>query len=280
MTTIQCRKRLEVNVLAAALLAAAMFAAPIVHAQIVPPAEMQDVDMVGLGIGSAPDFMGSSHNKAGAAPIFRYQFPGMQRYILWLGPQLQINLVDDSAWRFGPIVNYRFRRDSGVDDQTVKRMVPIDGKAEGGLFLQYNYKLSQAPMHQLVFSGDVEGSSFGTVGNLKFMWWKPLRQTTVLNLGFGATYGNNRWTNTYFGITNPADIVLYPSLAGRPYNAGGGVKGGNVILGLSQALTREWLLSGGVRYEQLQGDAKDSPIVTQHGKSSQVVYGVGLTYLF
>ena len=64
------------------------------------------------------------------------------------------------------------------------------------------------------------------------------------------------------------------------YLAGSGVKGANAILGLTQALTKECLLSGGVRYEGLMNDAKDSPIVQQHGKSGQAVYGIGVTYLF
>jgi outer membrane scaffolding protein for murein synthesis (MipA/OmpV family) len=40
------------------------------------------------------------------------------------------------------------------------------------------------------------------------------------------------------------------------------------------------MLSGGFRYEKLQGDAKDSPIVSREGDSNQWSYGVGLRYIF
>ncbi len=144
-------------------------------------------------------------------PIFRYQFEGTQRYFLLLGPQATFNVLDDENWQFGPLVNYRFGRGSSVNDATVKQMVGINGTAEAGVFLTYKMKLSTEKMHQINFSGDVEGSSNGTVGNLRMMWWQPLAQATLMNLGLGTTMASSKWMQTYFGVTNAHDIALYPT---------------------------------------------------------------------
>jgi outer membrane scaffolding protein for murein synthesis (MipA/OmpV family) len=50
--------------------------------------------------------------------------------------------------------------------------------------------------------------------------------------------------------------------------------------GITFALSRNWLLSAGGRYEHLGSEAKDSPIVSERGDSSQWIYGIGVSYLF
>jgi len=256
-------------------------AAPLVNAQIVPPMEIQEgVNIVSVAVGSAPEFMGSSRNEVGVAPAVRYQFTGSQRYIVLLGPLLQLNVLDDENWRFGPQINYRFGRSSDVNDATVRQMVGINGAAEVGAFLTYRIKVSPAEMHQINLGGDIAASSNGVIGGVRALYWQPLSSSTLLNIGAGMTFASDKWMQTYFGVAKPADIALYPSLGGRPYDAGGGMKGVNMLIGLTQALGRQWLVSAGARYEELLGDAKDSPIVQQRGKASQWIYGLGVSYLF
>ncbi len=140
-------------------------AVPVAHAQLAPPVDAIDnVNLIGLAVGSVPDYSGSSHNKTAVGPIVRYQFTGTDRYFLWLGPTMYLNLINDKAWRAGPMLNYRAKRDDGVDDEVVKRMTPIDDKIEGGVFLQYNLKLSQEKMHQIVFAGDIAAATTGRSG--------------------------------------------------------------------------------------------------------------------
>ena len=256
-------------------------AIPVANAQIVPPVDSLDgVNVIGLGVGAAPDYMGSSHNKVGAAPIFRYQFSGTERYFLLLGPQATLNVLNDENWRFGPMVNYRFGRGSDVDDAVVQRMVGINGTAEVGAFLTYRMKLSQEKMHQINFSGDIAGGSNGGVGNLRMMYWKPVSQATLINAGIGTTIASGKWMNTYFGVTKPSDVALYPSLGGVPFNADSGVKSFYIPFGLTQAVSKQWLVSAGGRYEKLMNDAKDSPVTSLRGKSDQWIYGASVSYLF
>jgi outer membrane protein len=254
--------------------------AAVAQAQTVPVDALENTNLIGLAAGVAPDYMGSNHRKGAVGPIFRYQLPGSERYFLLLGPQATFNILDDPNWRFGPMVQYRQGRGTDVDDPVVKRMVGINNTAEGGVFVTYKLKLSEEKMHQINFTGDVAGSGNGTVGTLRMMWWQPIREGTLFNLGVGTTLANGKWMQTYFGVTNASDIALYPSLAGRPFNAGSGLKGVTIPFGVTQALSKEWLLSVGARYEKLMNDAKDSPVVSQRGSQNQWIGGAAINYLF
>ena len=264
-----------------ALLAGLGLTVPVANAQVAGLGDaMEGVNMFGLGVAWAPDYMGSDHNEAYPAVVARYQFEGTERFITLVGPQVQLNLLNDDTWRFGPQLTYRGKRGNDVDNATVKQMATIDGEFEGGVFLTYRLRLSNKLMHQINFSGDIAGGSNGNIGGLRMMWWQPLSQQLLLSVGAGFQYANSKWMNTYFGVTNARDIALYPTLGGQAYNASSGVKGFNIPFGLSYLLDKQWILSAGARYEKLSGDAKDSPITAISGNSSQWVYGATATYRF
>ncbi len=255
-------------------------AIPVASAQIISPAESPDgVSLIGLGMSAAPDYMGSASSKRGIIPQFRYQFYD-KTYFLLLGSQASFNLVNDENWRFGPMVNYRNGRGSSVEDPVVKRMAGINGTAETGVFLMYSTALGQEKTQHIILSGDVAGGRKGTVGNLRMTYQLQLSPANTLYVGVGTTIASGNWMQNYFGVTNASDIALYPSLAGRPFDAGAGLKGANISLGLTQALSKTWLMSVNLRYEKLMNAAKDSPVTSQRGKSNQWMNGVVLSYQF
>ena len=264
--------------MARACAVAGAVATPVAWAQFEPPVEAIEANLVGIGVGSVPDYSGSSNSETAVAPILRYQFEGSKRYVLWLGPKVQLNLIDDSTWRAGPMIVLRPKRDSDVDDAIVSKMKEIDSEVAGGAFVQYNLKLSARKLHQLVFSGDVVGAGNGTVANLRLTYWHPFSEGIFGNIGVGVSYANAEYNRTYYGVDG-SDIALFPSLGGRAYDPGSDTSI-NVPFGISFALSRSWLLSAGGRYEHLGSEAKDSPIVSERGDSSQWIYGIGVSYLF
>jgi outer membrane scaffolding protein for murein synthesis (MipA/OmpV family) len=257
----------------------ALMAASAAHAQLIPAEDVPDVNLVGLVGGTVPDFMGSSSHKGAVGPVLRYQFSGTQQYAAVLGPQFLLNVLDDPAWRVGPYVNFRSGRGHDVDDAVVKQMVGINNSWEGGIFVQYNMKLSSTPFHQVVFGGDIAHGN-GTVGHLRAMYWMPFNSQTIGNIGIGTTYASSEWNDTYFSVKNAHDIALFPTLNGQAYHAGSGFEGVNIPFAISYFMTPEWLLTVGGRYEKLLGDAKDSPIVSQHGNDNQWIGGIGVSYVF
>src|SRR5215218_4622633 len=119
-------------------------AGSVAQAQIVPVDAIENTNIIGIAAGVAPDYMGSSNRTGVAGPIFRYQLSGSERYFLLLGPQATFNVLDDPNWRFGPMVQFRGGRGNDVDDAVVQRMVGINNAWEGGVFLTYRMKLSEA----------------------------------------------------------------------------------------------------------------------------------------
>lgn len=259
---------------------AAFLIAPASHAELALPVETIDANVLGIALGAGPDYYGSDDMEGAIGPYGRYQFEGSERYVLLLGPQLSVNLLNDSNWRAGPILRYRFARDSDVDDKVVKRMDEVDSAIEAGVFLEYKLPLSQTPFHQVVFGGDVEGGKNGTEAHLKVMYWQPFSKTIIGNIGLGMTYGNDEFMENYFGVTSAHDISLYPSLGGRAYDASSGVASWNIPFGVTTFLSKEWMLSVGGRYERMVSDAKDSPVVDERGDENQWIGGIGLSYVF
>lgn len=258
----------------------ALLLAPLAHAEITVPMEGIDVNMVGIAVGSVPDYWGSSHNEVAAGPYGRYQFEGTQRYVQLLGPILTANLLNDANWRVGPLLRYRSARDSSVNDNVVSQMDKVDSAIEGGAFVGYKLALSDIPMHQINFNADFESGKNGAEGHLGATYFQPFSKTIIGNIGLGMSYGNSKFMDTYFGVTSAHDISLYPSLGGKPYNASSGVVGYNIPFGISAFVSPEWVLSVGGRYERLVSDAKDSPVVDQRGDANQWVGGIGLAYVF
>jgi outer membrane scaffolding protein for murein synthesis (MipA/OmpV family) len=160
-----------------------------------------------------------------------------------------------------------------------KQMKKIDAEVGVGAFVQYNLKLSQLPFHQLAFSVDGSGANTGALYTAKVIYWQPFSQELVGTFGVGTSFGDNKYMKTYYGVTG-SDIALFPSLGGNAYNAKSGLIGVNFPIGLTYIMDRRWMFSGGFRYQKLMDDAKDSPIVSQQGDSSQWIYGLGVSYIF
>jgi outer membrane protein len=235
------------------------------------------VNAIFLGIGSAPDFMGSDDNEVVPAIVGRVYFGNSRRFVQLLGPQLSLNLLDNDEWQLGPQVVFRRGRDSDVDNDVVKRMREVDDEAEIGLFVGKTWRLSQNdPRHRFGVRADY-ASGEGEFGTLTANFWLPVSQRMVLNFGGGLAYGSSKWTNNYFGISG-SDVALYPSLGGRSYNAGSGLYDFRLNVGVLYHVSRNWHVGAGLRYSQLQGDAADSPIVTEHGNKDQFIFGAAVGY--
>lgn len=243
----------------------------------------EGINIIGLGVGQVPDYQGSEDYETGIGPFGRYYFSG-QRYVHLLGPQLSLNVLDDEVWQFGPALMYRFGRDSDVDDTVVRQMKEIDDTVEAGAFVAASYKLNaQDPRERVIFSADlladVSDSHDGWISTFGVKYWMPVSRTVVAHIGGGFAYASDDYVQTYYGVTG-SDVALFPSLGGNPYIADGGINDFRVTAGALVHLSPNWHLGLGARYQKLQGDAEDSPVVDERGDSSQWIYGVGIGYVW
>jgi len=268
----------------------AMLVSPVVTAQEIIPFEFpEELNFVGLGLFGVPDYYGSSKNTGAVAPLARYSFAGGNRYVQLLGPELTVNLVDRKDVRAGLLVRGRARRDEDVDDEIVKQMRAIPTATEVGAFAAYHMPLEyNRPLHKVVFSGDVVTNTNnvynGVSGNLRVNYFYPFQQAwaghpVVGTVGFGLFFASSSFNRRYFGVTG-TDIALFPSLGGREYDAGNGITSIKIPFSLTTQLDKKWLLTFAGRYEHLLGDAKDSPVVSDHGDANQWSLGAAFAYLF
>ena len=87
---------------------------------------------VGLGVGMAPDYEGSSDNQAIPMLMFSHRY-NSGRFVSLMGFNMRVNLLANENYSFGPSLNYRQGRDD-VDNNRVDKMRDIDDALEAGVF--------------------------------------------------------------------------------------------------------------------------------------------------
>nr|WP_321466095.1 MipA/OmpV family protein [uncultured Desulfobulbus sp.] len=236
--------------------------------------------VIGLGVGTMPDYRGSDEYDFGFAPFFRYTLKGQERYVQLLANELTVNVLDDEMFRVGPLVNYHFGRDEDVDDALVSRMQEIDDTVEVGAFADIVWTLSEDRRNRFIVGlklyQDVGDESDGFRANVSARYWVPVAKPVDLNVSIGASYQDDDYADHYFGVN--ADNV---GSSGLPFfTADGGLNEYYVVLGGIVYLNKNWIVSAGVRGSVISGDPADSPIVDQRGNSTQWLGGIGIGYAF
>ena len=235
---------------------------------------------LGLGVGFGPDYRGSDDYTGAIAPFFRYTFRGTNQYVQLNATELTLNLLNSTRFRLGPVVNYHFGRDKDVDDVIVKQMREIDDTVEAGVFGEIVWSDAANPRNRFMLGAtwlaDVGGESHGSRLRLNARYWQQVGRAVDLHIGGGFIYADSDYNSTYFSVT-PANV----GTSGLPFfNAGSGVNEYYLTLGGVMYLSRNWLAAAGIRASKLAGDAKDSPVVSVRGDSSQFIGGVGIAYMW
>lgn len=264
--------------LVSVVIACAMLVTQAAQAQNLPFAIDNVPNVVGVAGGMAPDYWGSDDYQAVGAPFFRWTLAGQERYLQMLVTELSFNVLNHPNIQFGPVLNYRFGRDDGVDDDVVKKMEEIDDTIEAGIFVNYVWKNKANPRHRFIAAlsvlQDVGNGHDGHVIQAGLRYWYPVSKPIDILVGVGTTYGSSDYMKAFFGV-NSTDAAR----TGLPlYNADSSFRDVNVPLGMVFHFSENWHLGAGVKYFSLVGDAKDSPIVKDRGSEDQFVYGVGLAY--
>ena len=262
------------------LLAMALF---LLLAGLATSALAQDVDVaaadagvakeniIGLGIGFAPDYEGSDDMRA--VPLLQARFTFTNGMNLGLfGNTLRFDMCPDAAWNVGPMLRYRAERND-VDNEKVDRMETVDAALEAGAFLNYNIE-----NWVLLFSAaaDVSDAHDGSVLDFGIGYRQPLSPQAKLTVFAKGSYASEDYMETYFGV-DAADSAR----SGLPnYEADAELK--DVALGglLQFNIDERWGVLGLLQYTKLLGDAADSPLVDDEGSDNQLVVGLIGNYRF
>jgi MipA family protein len=235
-------------------------------------------NVVGVGVGMLPDYQGSDDFMVGGAPFFKLTLDKTDYYALLLATELYVNVLNHPTLRLGPVVNYRFGRNDDVEDEVVKDMEEIEGTVEAGVFVGYEWRDSQNPLHRwgitLEFLGDVGGEYDGYTVSASARYWYPVHKMVDLGLGIGASFADNNYMETYFGVSErDSDRTGLPV-----FEAESGVKDVRIIPAIAVHFSPNWHAAAGFRYSRLLDDAEDSPVVDDRGSADQWIAGIGVAY--
>ncbi len=232
-----------------------------------------DVDYsLGLGVGFVPDYEGSEDYEAVPVPYFSARWKNNGRFVTLDGSVLKINLLTDETWSFGPVLQYRKKRDDDVDNNAVSKMKKIDAAIEAGAFLGYKFDSWDVGIKLVTdVSGEHDGTLATAGGGYTF---KADRMST--RIGASITYANSDYMDTYFSV-GAADSARSGL---STYNADSGIKDIGVNLMLRYNMTDNWDIRGALAYIALLNDAKDSPVVDDVGESGQFKASVVVIYNF
>ena len=232
-----------------------------------------DVDYsLGLGVGFVPDYEGSEDYEAVPVPYFSAQWKNNGRFVTLDGSVLKINLLTDETWSFGPVLQYRKKRDDDVDNNAVSRMRKIDAAIEAGAFLGYKFDSWDFGIQ---VATDVSNEHDGTLATARTGYtFKADRMST--RIGVSLTYANDDYMDTYFSV----DAVDSGRSGLSVYKAESGIKDIGVDLMLRYNMTDNWDIRGALAYIALLNDAKDSPVVDDEGESGQLKASVVVIYNF
>jgi len=241
------------------------------------PLVLPEGNLIAVGVGGYPDYIGSDDYSLGAIPLGRYVYWG-KRDITLVGNTLNVSLLSESGWRLGPSGMLRFGR-SDVSDDVVNRVHEIDPSIDLGAFVGYTW-VGDDPRKLLGSSAwalaDVTDSHGGWTAGANLYGAYPVLEALTLAGGVAATYGSGSYMNTYFGVT-PADAQASGLGA---YQADAGIRDVRSWLVALVHLSPRWTIGAGVGYSWLADEAGRSPIVSDRGSRNQWLFGAGAMFLW
>src|SRR5260221_1943768 len=146
---------------------------------------------LGAGVGFAPRFEGSNHERARLAPVVHLAYGPVFFGLGGLG----VNLYRDPRWRFGANLAFGGGRRESADDR-LQGLGDVDRSVLAGLFAVYQSREVLARAH---ISTDVGGHGHGTVARLDVFGRLRGGDGPAFFAGPGLTWVERRPMHTLFG---------------------------------------------------------------------------------
>ena len=238
------------------------------------PADEWAIDGVKVGgvLIVAPKYEGSDEYEVLGLPYILPTFAGAPGFFSRIDVRglddVRFNLLDRNGFVAGPLAGYTFGREED-DGDLLDGLGDIDGGAVVGGFVGYRLGpvLFDASYHQ--FFDDSEGYQIRFGAETE----RQISERVTLTGRVGATYADENYTQTYFGVTG--DQAIDSGLDAQDADAG--FKDVHVQVGIKADLDDRWSARASVRYSHLLGDAGDSQVVESE---DQLMGLVGLSYKF
>ncbi|MCU0926046.1 MAG: MipA/OmpV family protein [Hydrogenophaga sp.] len=265
--------------LGASLLVAgpAMAAEPVATEPTPPDREREYV--IGASVQSSAGHLGEPGRSHSLSPVWAFQLgrfwlaTGRANGLLSAGrdavaPGLSAVRVTPGGWRLSTSLQIRGGRESG-DDALLRGLPDVRSTLLGRVRVSHDL----GPRWNWSLSGtqDLLDRGAGLKLNTGLSYRYPVSRDTHWDASIGLGWGNARSRQTQYGISPNAALA-----SGRaPYTLGSGWDSVSLGLGFTSALSRHWVVFGGLGRSQLLGAAARSPLV---GTQTVVSANIGLAY--
>ncbi len=236
------------------------------------PASLWAADVTaGAGLAAVPDYEGSEDYTAAPLLLINAKWEDGY-YIKLMGNRVRANVLPNTTWSVGPVLQYRGKRDDDVSNNKVGDMRKIDATLEAGIFGGFNAEGWDASLQWVTDTSDKHD---GYLTTFEAGYTFPAAGF-VNRIGISSTYADKDYMDTYFSVDR--DNAARSGL--DRYKADSGLKDFGVNYTANYAFNESWGLTGLVGYTALLNDAKDSPVVDDEGNSNQFKLGLMATYKF
>lgn len=246
-------------------------------AQPADPADSRYV--LGLSLRSSPEYQGADRNSLKLKPLWAYQY-GRFRISTSaagsvmgfasdpVGSGVSAELLSRDRWKLGTALRFDSGRQAH-DSTRLNGLPDIQRTLRGRIYLSYS--LSDEWTALASVSQDLLGRQGGAELGLNLGYRHWLTAQTSVSAGAGVALGDQRYMQTYFGISDAGALA-----SGLPrFAPSAGLKGAGFGLGIMTALTPSWVAFANLGSTALLGNAANSPLTL---KPMSTTATIGLAY--
>ncbi|MBN3762980.1 MipA/OmpV family protein [Burkholderia sp. Ac-20365] len=221
---------------------------------------------LGAQINVMPKYEGAASYRAIPLPIFAYD----NGLLFVSGLSAGIRYPIGAGFSTGLIAQFDFGRDAD-DSPRLAGTHDISNTARVGGFVDWHKGKWRASFNVL----QATHSGYGLKMRLAGGYTALSTPKNTVHLAVGATFGNEDYMNTYFGVTDQEAAASQSKLPVCSPSAG--IKGVDASVTWTHQLNPHWSTAAMLGVSSLVGDAADSPVV----EHKAAVFGsVGLAYRF
>jgi outer membrane protein len=236
------------------------------------------------GVISTPSFLGSGETSAYAVPNVSVAI-GDRLNISWLNG-VTYDVYKSEKLTAGAALTYDFgRKDtpsdhpllvSSVASSEIEGLGDIEETAEFGGYLEYTHGNLQA---NLALRKGVDGGHDGFIGDVDISYNAPVEifgLQSLISFGPTASFADDSYVSTFFDVSSAQSAASGIS----EYDAGGGLMSYGLHASATVQLNKNVSLVGFAKFDQLNGDVRDSSIVQERGSDEQTTAGLMINYTF
>jgi outer membrane protein len=219
-----------------------------------------------LGVGLFPKYAGSKDYSALPLPLVTVR----SKNFYWIGLEGGYAYPLNNMFSIGPLVSLERGRDQD-DAGRLRGLGDIDTTMGYGAFVNGRFGGLNVTLKYVQSTKSAYG---GRVGLDAFYMWR-LGQQDRLTLSASTIWGNNKYMQTNFGVTEAQAATSEAGL--QTYNANSGFQHVRVGTTWVHAFNPNWSMLTMVGATSLVGKTKDSPVVE---KTTSLYSTVGVIYSF